>query len=350
MNNTTIVASDSTIGTFDTLLKELNIYSPEPLYKVICPFHADKNASLQINRETGFFYCYGCGAKGTSFDLVKLQHNEWNDLSCIAYIKRLERNGKNASQKRNSPINNNIYNIYNVNNKHTPSVKNLSFTKSIRQSKNYYDSLPFVDWFKPNKNPAIAEETKLCINYMQNRGFTKLTLKKCGAKPSINTYYPICIPLLENGKFMGYVLRTFDPNIEQERKYMYNRGFRRERTLAGRYTKGQPLVVVEGYLDCLKAQQLGVKNVAALLGWKMSQTQYTKIRKYNIPLLLCALDNDQAGRKGFRYLKLIAKAAGIKVKRICYPKGMKDFGDLTKGSKEAKSVLDQINNYTKGFV
>ena len=32
---------------------------------VICPFHADSLPSLNVNLESGVFYCHGCGAKGT---------------------------------------------------------------------------------------------------------------------------------------------------------------------------------------------------------------------------------------------------------------------------------------------
>ena len=40
-----------------------------------CPFHADKNPSMQLNDETGRYFCHGCGAKGSMFDFVMKAEN-----------------------------------------------------------------------------------------------------------------------------------------------------------------------------------------------------------------------------------------------------------------------------------
>jgi DNA primase len=37
-------------------------------YKGLCPFHSEKTPSFTVNRDKGFFYCYGCAAGG---DVVK---------------------------------------------------------------------------------------------------------------------------------------------------------------------------------------------------------------------------------------------------------------------------------------
>lgn len=41
-------------------------------YKVVCPFHNDKNPSLNIDDSLGVFHCFGCGAKGTIIDFEQL--------------------------------------------------------------------------------------------------------------------------------------------------------------------------------------------------------------------------------------------------------------------------------------
>lgn len=316
---------------FELALQYYGLDRPEMLYKTLCPFHSDKNASLQINKQKCFWYCYGCHAKGGPLELVKGMEPNWSDLKCISFLTKL-------AKKQNAPLYNNIYNIYNINN--NSSVETISFLESVKLSKQYYDTLPFVDWYKPNKNTANAEEANLCLAYMKQRGFNSRILTKCGAKPSLNPNYPICIPLLENGKFMGYVMRTFDKELEQKRKYLYNRGFRRERTLAGNIV-GESVLLVEGYLDCLKAQQFGIKSVVAILGWKVSNTQIKKLVK-KVKVVYCGLDNDEAGEKGYRYLKLVCKQYGLQLKRIRYPKSIKDFGDIQKGSKELEIIRRQL--------
>lgn len=42
-------------------------------YKGLCPFHAEKTPSFHVNRERGFFKCFGCGVGGDVFKFVELQ-------------------------------------------------------------------------------------------------------------------------------------------------------------------------------------------------------------------------------------------------------------------------------------
>lgn len=42
-------------------------------WKGLCPFHAEKTPSFHVNREKGFFHCFGCGVGGDVFKFVGLQ-------------------------------------------------------------------------------------------------------------------------------------------------------------------------------------------------------------------------------------------------------------------------------------
>ncbi len=42
-------------------------------YKGLCPFHGEKTPSFNVNRDRGFFHCFGCGAGGDVFKFIELQ-------------------------------------------------------------------------------------------------------------------------------------------------------------------------------------------------------------------------------------------------------------------------------------
>jgi len=42
-------------------------------YKGLCPFHGEKTPSFHVNREKGFFHCFGCGAGGDVIKFVEMQ-------------------------------------------------------------------------------------------------------------------------------------------------------------------------------------------------------------------------------------------------------------------------------------
>jgi DNA primase len=41
-------------------------------FKGLCPFHGEKTPSFHVNREKGFFHCFGCGVGGDVFKFVEL--------------------------------------------------------------------------------------------------------------------------------------------------------------------------------------------------------------------------------------------------------------------------------------
>jgi DNA primase len=42
-------------------------------FKGLCPFHAEKTPSFNVNRDRGFFHCFGCGVGGDVFKFIELQ-------------------------------------------------------------------------------------------------------------------------------------------------------------------------------------------------------------------------------------------------------------------------------------
>lgn len=320
----------TSLNQFIAALKHYNIYQEDDQYKIICPFHGDKNPSLQINKQTGFFYCYGCGLSGGAFELVK---NYEPNLSPIEIYKKLHsfvKEGKGDIGGRD------VYTYTNLPYTHSFVDSKVKYREGIKLAKDFYFNLPETNWYK------LPEEAIPILRYMKHRGFTTSTLKKFGAKFTYNKNYPIVFPMYDNGIFRGYVMRTDDPTVEDQRKYMYNKEFRRRITLPGDY-KNSTVILVEGFLDMLKAKQYGIKYVAAVLGWKLTSEQFEKLKRCGVKTIICALDNDECGRKGYKYLKRICSVNHISVKRIRYPKTMKDMGDLNE--ENSKLILKQIKQF-----
>lgn len=320
----------TSLNQFIAALKHYNIYQEDDQYKIICPFHGDKNPSLQINKQTGFFYCYGCGLSGGAFELVK---NYEPNLSPIEIYKKLHsfvKEGKGDIGGRD------VYTYTNLPYTHSFVDSKVKYREGIKLAKDFYFNLSETNWYK------LPEEAIPILRYMKRRGFTTSILKKFGAKFTYNKNYPIVFPMYDNGIFRGYVMRTDDPTVEDQRKYMYNKEFRRRITLPGDY-KNSTVILVEGFLDMLKAKQYGIKYVAAVLGWKLTSEQFEKLKRCGVKTIICALDNDECGRKGYKYLKRICSVNHISVKRIRYPKTMKDMGNLNE--ENSKLILKQIKQF-----
>lgn len=307
---------------FIAVLKYYGIFEDQELYKIVCPFHGDLNPSMQINLNKSFFYCYGCGIHGSTFELVKAFEPTLNTFEVYRKVAEIAKGNTGPKNTAASA---------------EPSFKSkASYREGIGLARDFYYNLPKTNWFK------VDEDAFGIKMYMNKRGFKTSTLNKVQAKATYNKLYPIVFPMFDNGVFRGYVMRTDDPNVEGERKYMYNKGFKRRITLPGDY-KYHTVVLVEGFLDMLKAKQIGIKYVVAVLGWKLTGEQLEKLKKAGVKTIICALDNDDAGNKGYKYLKRVCSINKLKLNRLRYPKSMKDMGDVSEVT--AERIVNQIHSF-----
>lgn len=286
--------------------------------KIVCPFHDDVNPSMIVDYETGSYFCFGCGCSGDAYSFVKGMNPKLNDLWAMNKLVRILKSKK------------------------TREVKLTRFKKSKKTDKqalieaeDYFYGLAKVDWLHKSDNSLVYEEVKKVSEYMMNRGFKRSTLKHCDCRITYNRSYAMVFPLLDNGEFKGWVSRTTEPAIEKKRKYLYNEGFSRSNTLCGNYGRDKYTYLVEGYMDMLKFKQFGVKDVAAVLGWKISDEQIKKLKDKGVTTVISALDNDKCGIQGTEYLKKY-----FNVIRFRYLKGIKDPGEMT------KELFDKMNGKT----
>lgn len=280
--------------------------------KIVCPFHNDVNPSVIIDLTEGRWYCFGCGKSGDARKFVsemEWKYHKLNDLESAMKFNKILKSKKCSDIKISRAI---------------KRFKRPNKKALYIEAYDYYHCLSKVDW----RAPSEIEEVNHSRSYMSKRGYSPRTLNKVKAKVTYNKQYQIIFPLLDNGKFKGWVCRTTDKEVEAFRKYLYNKGFSRSNTLCGDYGSKDYVIVVEGFMDRLRFIESGVEpdNVVAILGWKMSDEQQKKLKNRGIKYLISALDNDSAGKKGTKFLK----TTEFKVVRFQYLKGIKDPGEMNK--------------------
>lgn len=295
--------------------------------KIVCPFHDDVNPSMIVNFEEGSWFCFGCGLTGDARKFVKLmEKGKLNDLQACKKYYQILKSDKCSGIKIGKRA------------KKNPKAKRDRYNEAY----DYYHGLKRIDW-----DYDLEDEVEEAYEYMKNRGFTAKALNACKAKITYNRSYGIIFPMMDNGKFKGWVCRTMVKEIESKRKYLYNEGFSRANTLVGNYGSKDYVFVVEGYMDRLKFVQFGEENVVAILGWKMSEQQIQKLKDKGITRVISALDNDSCGKKGTEFLK-----KHFKVTRFKYLKGIKDPGEMTQElfDKMYKRTMEVYKEETKNGI
>ena len=116
----------------------------------------------------------------------------------------------------------------------------------------------------------------------------------------------IAIPIQNpEGGVVAYAGRFPGEPAEGTPKYKLPPGFRKSLELfnidrASTEPADKPLVIVEGFFDCMKLHQLGCRKAVALMGSTMSAAQEEVIRKHtdHNSQVIVMLDEDEAGKAG----------------------------------------------------
>ncbi len=143
---------------------------------------------------------------------------------------------------------------------------------------------------------------------IEERGLTLETIVDFGvgfcAKGMMADRIAIPIPNPE-GNVVAYAGRFPGAPAEGTPKYKLPQGFRKSLELynidrAIREPADKPLVIVEGFFDCMKLHQLGHRKVVALMGSTMSAAQEELIKEHTRPVshIIVMLDEDEAGQAG----------------------------------------------------
>jgi DNA primase len=183
------------------------------------------------------------------------------------------------------------------------------------------DSVPVA---KPaTKKTAVAQEKNTTPNpplkfrldklershpYLTERGLNQETIVDFGigycAKGTMAERIAIPIHNVE-GKIVAYAGRFPGEPTEDTPKYKLPQGFKKSLELfnidrAIKESADQPLIIVEGFFDCMKLHQHGCRKVVALMGSTMSAAQEELIRKHtnSQSQIIVMLDEDEAGRAG----------------------------------------------------
>jgi DNA primase len=160
--------------------------------------------------------------------------------------------------------------------------------------------------------------------YLTERGLTPENIAEFGlgfcTKGSMAER--IVIPIHNaDGKLVAYAGRWPGTLPEDQPKYKLPAGFKKSLELFNLHRTiqtdpGQPLVIVEGFFDCIHLWQHGVKRVVALMGSTLSPAQEELIVRHtnSESRIILMLDEDDAGRVGREQaLPRLATKAFVKV-------------------------------------
>jgi DNA primase len=324
-----------------------------------CPFHQEKSASFHVDDRKGFYYCFGCHAKGDALGFIMESEN----LGFMEAVELLAREAGMPMPARDPAAAQKADRRSQLAEVMEEVVKfcRLQLKTSAGQvARDYLERRGLkadaqdrwdIGWSPEGRQAVFAA--------MKAKGFAPdliLASGVCAVSDHNDAPYDrfrarIIFPIRDaRGRAISLGGRSLDPNARA--KYLngpetelFDKGrnlfnLAPAREAAG---KGAPLIVAEGYMDVIALSEAGFKATVAPLGTAVTEDQLRLMWRVS-PEPVIALDGDAAGlRAALRVIDLALPLleAGQGLRFAVLPAGL-DPDDLLKaqGAGAMQKVLD----------
>ncbi len=315
----------------------------------VCPFHDDTSPSLCVSAEKQIYTCFSCHATGNIFSFIM-------DYEHINFVETLKYLGEKAG------IDTNNIHIKSTNNKYQKYYDIYDFTLKYFQNNLQSEvGIAAKKYLAERKiDETIIKEFQIGLSLKNKDDLTKvLTVKnydlvdlnKIGLSNDSHDIYSnrIMFPLYDiNGKVVAFSGRLY--NDDKNNKYVNTKEtpiFKKGECLYHYHIAKEEarikknVIIMEGFMDVIRASTIGIKNTIALMGTALTKEQIKLIKRLSNNIILC-LDGDEPGRKASLNIGNIFLKENIEVKIITLPNDDDPDSFILKEGKE--SFLAYLEN------
>lgn len=292
----------------------------------VCPFHDDSNPSMSVSREKQIYTCFSCHATGNVFTfLMDYEHIDFKEA--LHYLgEKVGVDVSNISLKKKSSKNDKLYGAYDFSVKYFQN--NLSSSVG-REAKKYLATRKIDD--------DVIKEFQIGLSLSTYDDLTKLLVKKnydlatlnnIGLSSDDHDIYNdrIMFPLYDvAGSVVGFsgriykdvsqnkYLNTKETSIFKKGEILYHYHIAKEECRLKKC-----VIVMEGFMDVIRASTIGIRNTVALMGTALTKQQIQLLKRLSSNIILC-LDGDEAGVHATLGIGDSLLEQGIEVKVISLP-------------------------------
>ncbi len=336
-----------------------------------CPFHQEKSASFHVDDRKGFYYCFGCHAKGDAVTFIKESEN-LGFMEAVEVLAREAGMPMPARDPRAAQVADRRSQLIEVMEEAVKWFRLQLRTSAAADARAYLTKRGLSVEAQDRWEIGFAPDTRQGLyQALRQKGVADDLIVASGvcAKPDADSSFGgtapydrfrgrIIFPIRDGrGRAISLGGRAMDPNARakylngpetelfDKGRNLYNHAPAREAS-----GKGAPLVVAEGYMDVIALAEAGFKAAVAPLGTAVTEDQLRLMWRISDEPII-ALDGDTAGiRAALRVIDLALPLleAGKGLRFAVMPAGM-DPDDLikSKGASAMQAVLDDAQPMVK---
>ncbi|MCV6597697.1 MAG: DNA primase [Mangrovicoccus sp.] len=324
-----------------------------------CPFHQEKTASFHVDDKKGYYYCFGCQAKGDAIGFLRETEN-MSFMEAVELLAReagMEMPARDPRAQARAEAGARLAEIMEMAVQYYRLCLNSgagALAREYLRSRRGLDEAAQNLWeigFAPEGWQGLWDH--LQAKNVPGEKIIEAGLAKAsnrGGKPYDVFRNRIMFPIRDaRGRAIAFGGRAMDPNdnakylnspetpLFDKGRSLYNQG--PARAASG---KGAPLLVAEGYMDVIALAEAGFAATVAPLGTAITERQLALLWRIS-PEPVIALDGDKAGLRAA--MKLIDLAlprleAGRSLRFCLLPEGQ-DPDDLIR-AKGAAAMEERV--------
>ncbi len=325
----------------------------------LCPFHTEKSPSFSVNAELGFYYCFGCGAKGDAITFVR----ETEHLDFVEAVEKLagragialryddEAGGRD--RQRRSRIHDTLEAAIGWYHQRLLSSPDAAQARAYLRRERGYDGDVVreyrLGWAPPGRD-TLQRALGLPRAALVDAGLA--TVNDAGQYMDFfrgRVLFPIFEP---GGRPVGAGGRLLPGGTGPKYKNTANTAvYDKSRTLYGLNWAKKPVVekgrvvVCEGYTDVIGLQRAGVGEAVATCGTALADGHIKLLTNFARRIVL-AYDADTAGQAAAEKFYEWEKRYEVDIRVIALPAGSdpadlarRDPGALLAAVEEARPYL-----------
>lgn len=275
-------------------------------YFGVCPFHDDSNPSMSVSRDKKIYKCFSCGATGTIFKFIM----DYENVSFIEAVKKVADLGGiniNIGLPKKKAAHTHLHDLYDLSLKFY--INNIN-TNEGKAAKEYLKKREITEEIIKEFQIGLSLKNKDSLSKILEKKYSEKDLLESGLVRKTDYNYQdlfhdrIMFPLYDlEGRAVAYSGRIYDKTdpskyINTKETILFKKGellynYHRAKNIARQ--KNQ-IIIMEGFMDVIRAYTIGIKNVVATMGTAVTPNQANLISKMAKEIILC-FDGDKAGEK-----------------------------------------------------
>ena len=341
MNNDLANTIRSKVDIVDIVGERIPLVAKGKNFFGLCPFHDDRTPSLCVSRERQIYTCWSCHASGNVYSfLMNYEHMEFREA--LKYLgDRVGVSVGNVGVTKKNTKYDKLYEAYQLSLKYYQNNLNSSVGKD---AKKYLLNRKIDDTLIKEFEIGLSLETPNDLTkLLTSKKYDLVTLNRIGLSNDDHDIYNdrIMFPLYDiTGKVVGFsgriykdngqnkYLNTKETEIFKKGEMLYHYHIAKEECRLKKY-----VLVMEGFMDVIRASSIGIKNTIALMGTALTKEQIHLLKRLSNHIVLC-LDGDDPGQNAMLSIGNTLLEEGFEVKAVQLPNPEDPDSFILKNGKE----------------